>query len=152
VSVFDRFLNGEWNWTVDFPIVDPDNPANWTGIGKTIAGSLFAGIAAGVIGVFDAIFQAGEQFVGGFQSFVAGETVTKILPNYRFAGPVEVTETPGIVGALFDPLIGAVGNAWAVNLDQFGAFALPAALVIVLAALYLLSRGAQTAAGIWRGS
>lgn len=139
MGVFQQFLN-----TVDeaagVPIVQKSNPVNWSGLGQAIVSSLVAAVAVGVTNIFGAAGDAYTDLLTGLTEFFVGWTEPAQTGLISRGGDVAVP-----VGGFLDATVGALADVaygfWDFNIEQFGIFAAPVTVLIVLIVFYVMSVG-----------
>lgn len=137
--------------TGDVTVVDASNPVQWGRVGASIATGIVLSVVIGVASIWTSIVNAVTGALRGVSEFVSdptaglgrGGTVTATTPGS--GGLVEVTIGQVTVGVT-DAFEGTLAFA-----SEFGLFALPVAILIVLAAVYVVSVGGQTAFDILTG-
>jgi len=155
MGVLERFINGSENDAVSFPIADSADPLDWSGLIQTLGGTIAAGTASALIALPDGAEQAVSSLYDGSANFIE-ELVAAVFQPFVTAplglsgNGVPLDVIFGIFG--YDSLVrGAAVRVWDIALiDKLGLFALPGAIVIVLASSYIVVQGGQKAIDVWQ--
>ncbi|WP_435093400.1 hypothetical protein [Halorubrum sp. N11] len=115
-------------------------------VGKTIVGSIAFAFALAFNTLIDAVTTAYSGLLDGFHEFIAGGTRYVSFP---FGGGY-TTETDGLIDVTIGAGIAAIESAWSFSVDEFGIFALPVGIGVVLATAYVAGRGIDVASGVLR--
>lgn len=129
----------------DFPLA---SGINVTRLASALIGSLVFEIAVGVNTVILALSTAYSSLIDGVTAFVAGRT--EWVPTRDGLGVARET-TDGLIQVTIGLGVSAIEGAWAFSLDQFGIFAYPVGVGVLLASLYVVDRGITAGWGVLNG-
>jgi hypothetical protein len=131
-SVFTDFINTQEDGESSVPLADTDDPVNWGQLGASIGGGIVASFFVGI----NAVIRAYETLIiaplEGTVEFLAGQSLS--------AGSGGNLVSDGFIGLLFSPFTRIANQAWAIDLEPFGLFALPVGVLLVVAVLWIVAR------------
>ncbi|WP_281195834.1 hypothetical protein [Halorubrum sp. F4] len=119
---------------VDFDLASGINAGN---VARAIIGSFVFTVALGVNTVVGGLTAAYTGLVDGVREFL---TVGSQEVEFGSTG-WEISEAPGLVDVVFGTGIAAIRGAWSFSLDEFGVFAYPVAMAVIVASFYVIGRG-----------
>jgi len=115
-------------------------------VGKAIVGSLAFTVALAFNTLIDAVSTAYSGLIDGFRGFLAGGTRYVSFP---FGGGY-TTETDGLIDVTIGAGIAAIEGAWSFSVDEFGIFALPVGIGVVLATAYVANKSLDASSEVLR--
>lgn len=150
-SGLSAFLNTFWR--VDgIPLVQPSNPVRWGRLAAALGLGTATSLTLGMQMVITSWFESITSVINSVTEFVVGREPAPSVADGLFAGTGDpVVGSGGLLGVLFDPITAAITGLWAFNVEQFGIFALPVSLIIILTVVYLFSQAALRAYHILLG-
>ncbi len=103
---------------VSFPLASGLNARQ---VASAIVGSVAFALGVGVNTIISALAAAYTGVIDGFAGFLSG--------------------SDGLVDTIFETGLTAIRGAWSFSLDEFGLFAFPVALTVLLASLWVVQLG-----------
>lgn len=135
-----EFIDGFGSSGAGFELARPGD-VNWLGIARAIGTSFITLIAVGFAAIPKALGDAYERILGGVTEFFTGWT-TVTQDAGLSAGDGQATEA---VPGLIDVTLGATADlalaVWSFNVEQFGIFAFPVAVLVTLVVLRIVAEG-----------
>lgn len=127
---------------LNFQLADGIKPVS---VAKAILGSLAFSVALGINTLIDAMVTAYTGLIQGVEEFIAGRFY--LVENRGGLGVKPITED-GLIDVTLGAGAAAIEGAWAFTLDEFGLFAYPVAIAVLVVTAYVTQRGIDSARGV----
>jgi len=119
------------------PLVNPNNPVRWGALAGAIVTSFVAAITAGISGIVLAAREAYLEIITGVTEFFTQRIV--LTSGDSLGADTRIIE--GVFPTINTAIAEGAAGLWRIDLSEYGIFAYPVAVGVILMTLWVIQYG-----------